>query len=259
MRVLCTTFTAAVFGYAEGYGGHPEYKTSETFTWYNIPIWGWILIALPIMGVVAICVALAAWKIIAKLTRYESNDNSFRQNESNSSSRNKKVLCPLCVKRVNERSWRNGRHRTKCARKYEAKITNDWPVLDPAVTCPICSKSLRKMSASRLFRCSLCPSDSIQIGCFLCDFNLCQACVNHQRAQQLIEVVDVHQSVDNESHQNFAATSNVNRRSFVPPKALPYEFEPSAPAYEAVVDQTLDMEYLPSYEEAVKNDAASAN
>ena len=157
------------------------------------------------MGVVAICVALAAWKIIAKLTRYESNDSSFRQNESNSS-RNKKVLCPLCVKRVNERSWRNGRHRTKCARKYEAKITNDWPVLDPAVTCPICSKSLRKMSASRLFRCSLCPSDSIQIGCFLCDFNLCQACVNHQRAQQLIEVVDVHQSVDdNHSHQNFAA------------------------------------------------------
>ena len=213
------------------------------------------------MGVVAICVALAAWKIIAKLTRYESNDSSFRQqNESySSSSRNKKVLCPLCVKRVNERSWRSGRHRTKCARKYEAKITNDWPVLDPAVTCPICSKSLRKMSASRLFRCSLCPSDSIQIGCFLCDFNLCQACVNHQRAQQLIEVVDTHQSVDTNQESFESATNSNNRRSFVPPKANPYEFEPSAPAYEAVVDQTLDMEYLPSYEEAVKNDQQQQN
>ena len=239
--------TAAVFGYAEGYAGHPEYKTSETFTWYNIPIWGWILIALPIMGVIAICVALAAWKIIAQLTRYETTDPDLRAEQSNS--RNKKVLCPLCVKRVNERSWRNGRHRTKCARKYEAKITNDWPVLDPAVTCPICSKSLRKMSASRLFRCSLCPSDSIQIGCFLCDFHLCQACVNHQRAQQLIEVVDI--SVPSE---NNPTSNNRNLRSFVPPKANPYEFEPSAPAYEAVVDQTLDMEYLPSYEEAVKNE-----
>ena len=202
------------------------------------------------MGVVAICVALAAWKIIAQLTRYEVNEDSRRNsNDSNSAqaSRNKKVLCPLCVKRVNERSWRNGRHRTKCARKYEAKI-NDWPVLDPAVTCPICSKSLRKMSASRLFRCSLCPSDSpVQIGCFLCDFNLCQACVNHQRAQQLIEVVEINQTTSTTS-----TAENTNRRSFVPPKANPYEFEPSAPAYDAVVDQTLDMEYLPSYEEAVK-------
>ena len=104
------------------------------------------------------------------------------------------------------------------------------------------------MSASRLFRCSLCPSDSaVQIGCFICDFNLCQACVNHQRAQQLIEVVDMNETT--------SATTNPNRRSFVPPKVYPSEFEPSAPAYEAVVDHTLDMEYLPSYEEAVKNES----
>ena len=116
------------------------------------------------------------------------------------------------------------------------------------------------MSASQLFRCSLCPSDSIQIGCFLCDFNLCQACVNHQRAQQLIEVVDTHQSVDtNQESFESATTNSNNRRSFVPPKANPYEFEPSAPAYEAVVDQTLDMEYLPSYEEAVKHDQQQQN
>merc|ERR1711997_1152322 len=63
------------------YGGYessfpPEYKTSETFTWYNIPIWGWILIALPIMGIIAICVALAAWKIIAQLARYDTYEST---------------------------------------------------------------------------------------------------------------------------------------------------------------------------------------
>ena len=172
-----TTKKAAVYG---GYESSfpPEYKTSETFTWYNIPIWGWILIALPIMGIIAICVALAAWKIIAQLARYEtyesssnsSSSNTSPRNSSNSSSRNNsKILCPLCVKKVSERSWKSGRHRQKCARKYQVKIDNDWPIFDPSVICPSCAKSLRKMTTNRLFKCSLCPNEVGSVcSVFLC-------------------------------------------------------------------------------------------
>ena len=61
-------FTEAVFG---NYASPPEYKTSETFVLYNIPIWGWFLIALPIMGVVIICLALTVWKIIVYVTKFD--------------------------------------------------------------------------------------------------------------------------------------------------------------------------------------------
>jgi len=54
--------TEAVFG---NYASPPEYKTSETFVLYNIPIWGWFLIALPIMGVVIICLALTVWNLLS--------------------------------------------------------------------------------------------------------------------------------------------------------------------------------------------------
>ena len=160
----------------------PEYKTSETFTWYNIPIWGWILIALPIMGIIAICVALAAWKIIAQLARYDTYEstapsggsplatNSSRNSSSSGSSRNSstgKILCPLCVKKISERSWKSGRHRQKCARKYQVKIDNDWPIFDPSVICPSCAKSLRKMTTNRLLKCSLCPNEvGFSVLCF---------------------------------------------------------------------------------------------
>ena len=103
-------FSATSFGY-ENYSPHPEYKTSETFTWYNIPIWGWILIALPIMGVVAICLALAAWKIIAQLARYDSFDTSEQSSQSVTQPRYK---CPLCIKKIRRSSWKN--HRQKCAK-----------------------------------------------------------------------------------------------------------------------------------------------
>ena len=160
-----TTKKAAVYG---GYESSfpPEYKTSETFTWYNIPIWGWILIALPIMGIIAICVALAAWKIIAQLARYDTYESSSSGSATNNSSRGSssrnnsgKILCPLCVKKISERSWKSGRHRQKCARKYQVKIENDWPIFDPSVICPSCAKSLRKMTMNRLFKCSLCPNE----------------------------------------------------------------------------------------------------
>ena len=157
----------------------PEYKTSETFTWYNIPIWGWILIALPIMGIIAICVALAAWKVIAQLARYDTYEstsgssvaNSSRNSSSSSNSRNNsstgKILCPLCVKKISERSWKSGRHRQKCARKYQVKIDNDWPIFDPSVICPSCAKSLRKMTTNRLLKCSLCPNEvGFSVLCF---------------------------------------------------------------------------------------------
>ena len=126
------------------------------------------------MGIIAICVALAAWKIIAQLARYDTYEstapsggsppsatNSSR-NSSSSSSRNSstgKILCPLCVKKISERSWKSGRHRQKCARKYQVKIDNDWPIFDPSVICPSCAKSLRKMTTNRLLKCSLCPNE----------------------------------------------------------------------------------------------------
>lgn len=253
----------AVYGY-ENFP--PEYKTSETFTWYNIPIWGWILIALPIMGIIAICVALAAWKIIAQLARYDTYEstapsggsplatNSSR-NSSSSSSRNSstgKILCPLCVKKISERSWKSGRHRQKCARKYQVKIDNDWPIFDPSVICPSCAKSLRKMTTNRLLKCSLCPNESI-IGCFVCDFNVCQPCINHQRAQQLIEVVEINQTTQDLTVPASASAQNGQRnlgRNYVPPKTSVLEFDPTAPSYEAIVTVT-DDEYLPSYEEAL--------
>ena len=250
-------FTAAVFGYENGYGvSPPEYKTSETFTWYNIPIWGWILIALPIMGIIAICVALAAWKIISQIARYETYESS-RDNytsSSRNSSQNVKILCPLCVKKISQRSWKSGRHRQKCARKYSLKIQNEWPVFQPAVMCPVCSQKLRKIANSRLFKCSLCPTETIHIGCFTCDFNLCQPCINHQRAQQLIEVVELNQTTQDLTLPASRA-ENLGQlgqyRNFVPPKSNPMlDMEPSAPSYELVVSDEND-EHLPSYEEAV--------
>ena len=126
------------------------------------------------MGIIAICVALAAWKIIAQLARYDtyestppsggspSSATNSSRNSSSSSSRNSstgKILCPLCVKKISERSWKSGRHRQKCARKYQVKIDNDWPIFDPSVICPSCAKSLRKMSMNRFFKCSLCPNE----------------------------------------------------------------------------------------------------
>lgn len=222
---------STVYGY-EAYSPHPEYKTSETFTWYNIPIWGWILIALPIMGVIAICMALAAWKIIAQLSRYESSfedmeASSEGQQRSTARRTNNKILCPLCVKKISCRSWKSGRHRQKCARKYDLKIQNEWPIFNPTVSCPICNKNLRKLPTLRTaFKCTLCPSQTIIIGCFLCDFHLCQACVQNQQNP---------------------------RPNFVPPKTNPiYQEEPSAPSYDLVVKDN-DDEYLPTYEEAIIN------
>ena len=246
-------FSGSVYG---NYAQPPEYKTSETFVLYNIPLWGWSLIALPIMGIVIVCLALAAWKIIVYVTKFE---DSNRPNRSDP-----KVLCPLCVKKVREQNWKHGNHRVKCARKYQAKIQNEWPIFERSSTvasggsgsgsgsstmpCPECGQSLRKIStASRLFYChsSNCTSETISVGCFICDFHLCQNCVDRQ-------------------------ISETQRRSFVSPKL---DFEPSAPSYDMVVsnDHSLrhnnsnyvnlnadnniskdeEDDYLPSYEQAI--------
>ena len=84
------------------------------------------MIALPIMGVVIVCLALAAWKIIVYVTKFE---DSNRPNRSDP-----KVLCPLCVKKVREQNWKHGNHRVKCARKYQAKIQNEWPIFELSST-----------------------------------------------------------------------------------------------------------------------------
>lgn len=214
---------ASVYG---NYASTPEYKNSDNYLLYNIPIWGWFLIAIPIMGVVLVCFALAAWKIIVYVTKF---DNSNRPRSD------PKVLCPLCVKKVKEQNWKHGNHRVKCARKYQAKILNEWPIFDPSMLCPGCGQNLRKITtASRLFKCQLCPSETILIGCFTCDFHMCQNCLNRQRIE-------------------------AQRRSFVPPKI---DFEPSAPAYDLVVNNDNinnhddnkaedDEECLPTYEQAI--------
>ena len=214
------------------------------------------------MGVVIVCLALAAWKIIVYVTKFE---DSNRPNRSDP-----KVLCPLCVKKVREQNWKHGNHRVKCARKYQAKIQNEWPIFEPSssasgtgnnpaasagtgntpggMPCPECGQSLRKIStASRLFYChsSNCTSETISVGCFTCDFHMCQNCVNRQSAE-------------------------TERRNFVSPKL---DFEPTAPSYDMVVSNdnlirhnnsnyvNLNAEntnilkdeddYLPSYEQAI--------
>ena len=121
-----------------------------------------------------------------------------------------KVLCPLCVKKVKEHTWKHGNHRVKCARKYQAKIQNEWPIYDSSINCPGCSENLRKINtSSRLFHCQLCPSESIHIGCFICDFHMCQSCLNRQRLE-------------------------AQRRSLMSPK-MDFD-EPSAPSYDLVVN-----------------------
>ena len=92
------------------------------------------------------------------------------------------------------------------------------------------------------------------IGCFVCEFNVCQPCINHQRAQQLIEVVEINQTTQDLTSP--ASASALGQRNFVPPKTNPMmEYDPTAPSYELVVT---DDDYLPSYEEALaiesKND-----
>lgn len=219
--------TEAVFG---NYAAPPEYKTSETFVLYNIPIWGWFLIALPIMGVVIVCFALAVWKIIVYVTKFDNRPRT-----------DPKVLCPLCVKKIKEHAWKHGNHRVKCARKYQAKIHNEWPIYDQSLVCPGCGENLRKINtSSRLFHCQLCPSESIFVGCYICDFHMCQSCLNRQRVE-------------------------AQRRSLISPKM---DFEPSAPSYDLVMsnsasitvhmknendDENLDDDEgnLPSYEQAI--------
>ena len=91
------------------------------------------------------------------------------------------------------------------------------------------------------------------IGCFVCDFNVCQPCINHQRAQQLIEVVEINQTTQDLTVPASASALNGQRnlgRNYVPPKTSVLEFDPTAPSYEAIVTVT-DDEYLPSYEEAL--------
>jgi hypothetical protein len=212
--------------------------------WYQVPIWGWILICLPIMGIMALCMALTAWKIMTIITNRRSGGNTLENQQENNNSRrggSKKVLCPLCVLKVSDQSWKSGRHRKKCARKYALKMSNEWPIFDPNVVCPVCNEILRQMpSIRRLYHCHACPSPSIRIGCFVCDFTLCENCGEQQRIGQ-----------------NLAQCE----QNFVPPKTSPLDLEPSAPDYDLVVTNqvnpymaTADQEeYLPSYEEAILN------
>ena len=85
--------------------------------------------------------------------------------------------------------------------------------------CPECGQSLRKIStASRLFYChsSNCTSETISVGCFTCDFHMCQNCVDRQRLAE------------------------TERRSFVSPKL---DFEPTAPSYDMVVSNDNNRSY----------------
>ena len=91
-----------------------------------------------------------------------------------------------------------------------------WTLANPEVLCPVCHMCLRKMTNKRLFHCSMCGNDSIQVGCVICDFNLCLGCV-----QLTFNSV------------NASETS-------------------ALPSYELIVTENLlDDEYLPTYEEAV--------
>ncbi len=224
------------------------------------------------MGIIAICVALAAWKIFVQMTKEET----AAQAQNNLRNR-RKVQCPLCIRKVTERSWLSGRHRQKCARKYEEKIVQEWHVYDPDLVCPLCQKPLRKLPTNRLFRCyGGCTSgDQIVAGCFACDYNLCESCSNGQRAQNLLEIMEEHQqhvvtTNPTEERPEFAeaiasstdggreavaveifATPTAAASNFVAPKTSPFfeSFDPTAPAYDDLFFE--EEEHLPSYEEAM--------
>ena len=128
------------------------------------------------------------------------------------------------------------------------------------------------MTNNRLFRCSLCPGETIQIGCFACDFNLCQTCIQVQRSRQVI-------FQDNSTASGSTAAGSVmsppansgssngrrQQRHFIPPKMSSVEHEPSAPSYELVVNGNNedndddDHANLPSYEEALANEDTAKN
>lgn len=183
--------------------------------WDEIGIYGWILILFPVAVIIGIFIVTLGWEVIKKISDWELENNPDA------------IYCPLCDQKIRLTAW-NGRHREKCIVKNAVRITYKWFRLNPEVPCPMCEVPMRRLdSYPRHFKCCVCREKAIHSGCFLCDFVLCEECMDFSR----IRYVD---SLDGPQ----ALPTIVRAQDYVPP---------NAPPYEAVV---MDEEFLPSYTEA---------
>lgn len=233
---------------------HPFNDPLST-TWADIPIWGWILILLPIVGLISLCVAILAWKLFHQIA-HDPDQEANRTNHQRPTTVNNEVsvACPLCERPVSERSWQGGRHRRKCASRRKDSLAS-WPVYDDDVRCPLCRKRLRNYPANRDYQhisCHRCPNGQAFVGCFPCNYILCDLCARRRRpAAASTDIDDTTAATTHSDRQQPAAVAVTPTRMFAP-KTSPFfqQDEPSAPPYEVVIEEDCQ-DRLPTYEEAL--------
>lgn len=71
LSILCNLVQAVPRGAVVWGGSSKNREIVEPSFWenYSVPIWGWLLIAIPMVGIFVLCIALLLWAICTKLRK----------------------------------------------------------------------------------------------------------------------------------------------------------------------------------------------